>query len=86
MLSSKQNIAAHHNKKIVTLKNFQKVLLKEMGLFEDKRVKRSKCLGLASSLLLHFWHVQNHERAAAAAGEICIKTDLRLNNDTVDLI
>ena len=53
MLSSKQNIAAYHKKKIVTLKNVQKVLLKEMGLFEDKRVK-SKCLGLASSLLLHF--------------------------------
>ena len=39
MLSSKQNTAAYHNKKIVTLKNVQKVLLKEMGLFEDKSQK-----------------------------------------------
>lgn len=56
MFFSKQNIEAYDNKKIVSLKNIQKVLLKEMALFEDERVK-SKCLELASNLLLHFWQV-----------------------------
>lgn len=53
MFFSKQNIEVYDNKKIVSLKNIQKVLLKEMALFQDERVK-SKCLELASNLLLHF--------------------------------
>lgn len=51
-------IVQYHNKKTVTIKkkkykDFQKLLLKGMRLFEDEWV-RNQCLVLAYSLLLHF--------------------------------
>lgn len=86
MLASKQNITASQDKKIITLKeftNFQNVLLKEMGLFEDKGVKSKT---LAYSLPLHFWTYLESEITLSAAGHICTKICLQLDDDAIDFI
>lgn len=84
MLASKQNITASHDKKMVTLKEFtkfQKVLLKEMGLFEDEGVKGKT---LPYSLALHFWTYIKSEITLSAAGNIYTKVCLQLHDDAID--
>lgn len=71
-------------KKIVTLKEFtkfQKVLLKEMGLFEDEGVKGKT---LPYSLALHFWTYIKSEITLSAAGNIYTKVCLQLHDDAID--
>lgn len=73
MFATKQNITVSHGKKIVTLQeftDFQKIFLKQMGLFEDEGVK-SKILSY--SLCFHFWTCIELEITLSEAGNICTK-------------